>query len=48
MDEENTYLGLFYQNKEAPCYDDYGASNLGFTIEEKEKGLNHELDKYAI
>ena len=48
MDEENTYLGLFYQNKKAPRYNDWGASNLGFTIEEKVKGLNHELDKYAI
>ncbi len=48
MEDDIIYLGLFYQNKNAPCYDDYGASNLGFTIEQKEAVLNAEFDKYAI
>jgi 2-oxoglutarate ferredoxin oxidoreductase subunit beta len=48
LDNEKIYMGLFYQNKNAPCYDDYGASNLGFTVEQKEEALNLELDKYAI
>ncbi|PCJ27172.1 MAG: 2-oxoglutarate oxidoreductase [Flavobacteriales bacterium] len=48
MDTEKVYMGLFYQNKNAPCYDDYGASNIGFTVEQKEEALNMELDKYAI
>ncbi len=48
MDDTKVYMGLFYQNKDAPRYDDYGASNLGFTVEQKEAALNHELDKFAI
>ncbi len=48
MDDTKVYMGLFYQNKNAPRYDDYGASNLGFTVEQKEAALNHELDKFAI
>ena len=47
-DAEYIYLGLFYQNKEAMSYSDYGAHNLGFTVEEKEAALNTEFDKYAI
>lgn len=48
MDSSMVHMGLFYQNKEAPCYDEYGASNLGFTVEQKVEALNHELDRYAI
>ncbi len=48
MDDTKVYMGLFYQNKDAPRYDDYGASNLGFTVEQKEAALNHELDKFAV
>jgi hypothetical protein len=47
-EQEKIYMGLFYQNKNAPCYDDYGASNLGFTVEQKAVALEKELDKYAI
>lgn len=46
--EDYIYLGLFYQNKEAERYDEYGAHNMGFTAEEKEAALNLELDKYAV
>ncbi|MDH5367769.1 MAG: thiamine pyrophosphate-dependent enzyme [Cyclobacteriaceae bacterium] len=42
------YLGLLYQNKDADCYDDYGAHNMGFTAEQKMEVLNEELDKRAI
>jgi 2-oxoglutarate ferredoxin oxidoreductase subunit beta len=45
---DKIYLGLFYRNTEAMCYDDYGASNLGFTVEEKIEALNEELNKYAV
>ncbi len=48
MEDEKVYMGLFYQDKNAPCYDDHGASNLGFTVEQKEEALNVEFDKYAI
>ena len=47
-EQEKIYMGLFYQNKNAPCYDDFGASNLGFTVEQKAVALEKELDKYAI
>jgi 2-oxoglutarate ferredoxin oxidoreductase subunit beta len=47
-DLDKTYIGLFYQNKEAPRYDEIGASNLGFTVEQKEKVLNAAFDRYAI
>lgn len=43
-----SYLGLFYQNKEALRYDLYGAHNLGFTPEEKIAAVNAQLDKYAV
>jgi len=48
MESDKVHMGLFYQDKNAPCYDDYGASNLGFTVEQKEAALNAELDKFAI
>jgi 2-oxoglutarate/2-oxoacid ferredoxin oxidoreductase subunit beta len=48
MDPSKVHMGLFYQDKAAPCYDDYGASNIGFTVEQKQDQLNKELDKYGI
>ncbi len=48
MDDDKICLGLFYKNTNAPRYDLYGASNLGFTVEKKEEVLNAELDRYAI
>jgi len=47
-DSSKIHMGLFYQDKDAPCYDDYGASNIGFTVEQKEAALNAEFDKFAI
>jgi 2-oxoglutarate/2-oxoacid ferredoxin oxidoreductase subunit beta len=47
-DPRFTYLGLFYQDKEAPRYDLYGASNLGFPVDRKIDAINKELDKFAI
>ena len=47
-EQNKIYMGLFYQNKKAPCYNDHGASNMGFTVEQKAKALEMELDKYAI
>lgn len=40
-------VGLFYQNTANPCYDDYGAHNLGMTVAEKAKGINELLDTYV-
>ncbi len=48
MDAEKIYMGLFYQDKNAPRYDLYGAANLGTTVEQKEAVLNAEFDKHAI
>lgn len=41
-------IGLFYQNKEAYRYDEYGAYNMGMTNEERIAGINKHLDKYAV
>ena len=48
MDTDKIYMGLFYQDNKAPRYDEYGASNLGFTVQQKMDALNKELDKYAV
>jgi 2-oxoglutarate ferredoxin oxidoreductase subunit beta len=47
-DKKYNYLGLFYQNKNAVRYDEFGAQNLGFTVEQKKAALNVELDKFAV
>ena len=46
--KDKIHLGLFYKNPDAPCYNDYGASNIGFTVEQKMEALNNELDRFAI
>jgi len=48
MQTDKIHMGLFYQNKSAARYDDFGASNLGYTVEQKVEALNSELDKYTI
>ena len=48
MDVDKVYMGLFFQDKNAPRYDQYGAANIGFTVEQKEEVLSAEFDKYAI
>ncbi len=48
MDKSKVFMGLFYQNKKAPRYDVHGASNLEYTVEQKEDVLSKEFDKYAI
>jgi 2-oxoglutarate/2-oxoacid ferredoxin oxidoreductase subunit beta len=48
QESDRIYLGLIYQNAENPCYDDYGAHNLGFTVDEKEAALDAEFDKYSV
>ncbi len=47
-DEENSYIGLFYQNLNAIRYDQYGAHNMGKSPEEKMEAINRHLDKYAV
>jgi 2-oxoglutarate ferredoxin oxidoreductase subunit beta len=41
-------VGLFYQSTESPCYDDYGAHNLGMPVAEKTRALEGLLDNYTI
>ena len=46
--DDSLPIGLFYQNKEAERYDEYGAHNLHMPIKERLSGLNALLDRYAI
>ena len=41
-------IGLFYQNKEAQRYDEYGAHNLNMPVKQRLNALNEMLDRYAI
>lgn len=41
-------IGLFYQNINNPRYDEYGAHNLGMSVEEKKNGIMSLLDHYTI
>ena len=41
-------IGLFYQNKEAERYDEYGAHNINMPVKERLEGFNTLLDRYAI
>jgi 2-oxoglutarate ferredoxin oxidoreductase subunit beta len=46
--KETTPIGLFYQNKTASRYDEYGAHNLGISVEDRMAAVNSAMDKYAI
>ena len=46
--KETTPIGLFYQNKNAIRYDEYGAHNLGISVEERIGAINTLMDRYAI
>lgn len=48
MDDDNIYVGIFYKDPDAFHYEDVGASNLGYSVEEKSKVLNAVFDHYAI
>ena len=41
-------IGLFYQNKEAERYDEYGAHNLNMPVKQRLEAFNSLLDRYAI
>lgn len=43
-----TPIGLFYQNKNASRYDEYGAHNLGISVEDRMKAIHSQMDRYAI
>lgn len=45
---ETVPIGLFYQNAEAYRYDEYGASNLGISDNDRLKAINHLMDRYAV
>jgi 2-oxoglutarate ferredoxin oxidoreductase subunit beta len=48
LEDGSLPIGLFYQNKEAETYDEYGAHNLNMPVNQRLDGLNEQLDKYAI
>lgn len=41
-------IGIFYQNKDAPCYDDYAVMGMDMTGDDKVNAFNAELDKFAV
>ncbi|TNE63142.1 MAG: 2-oxoglutarate oxidoreductase [Bacteroidetes bacterium] len=45
---EISYLGLFYQNKDALRYDLYGAHNINYTPEQKITAINQAMERYVI
>jgi len=45
---KTTPIGLFYQNKQASRYDEYGAHNLGISVEDRMSAINKLMDKYAV
>ncbi len=47
-ESEEVHLGLFYQDKNAPKYDQYGAHNLGFGVDQRMAAINAELDRFAV
>ncbi len=47
-DNNQTYVGLFYRNEKCSRYDEYGAHNLGFSVDDKIKSLNTIFDKFAV
>ena len=46
--KETTPIGLFYQNKDASRYDEYGAHNLNTSVEDRIAAVNALMDRYAI
>lgn len=44
----STAIGLFYQNKDAYRYDQYGAHNMGMPYDDKVGAINKQLDRYAV
>jgi len=46
--KEKIHLGIFFKDASKETYDEYGAHNLGTTIEQKTTVLNSEFDKYGI
>jgi 2-oxoglutarate ferredoxin oxidoreductase subunit beta len=41
-------VGVLYRNPGCPCYEDFTTVGLGMSVAEKMKGLNRELDKFAV
>ncbi len=46
--KETTPIGLFYQNRHAFRYDQYGAHNLGISSEHRLEAIHHLMDRFAI
>jgi len=46
--KETTPIGLFYQDKNASRYDEYGAHNLGISVEDRIGAINSLMDRYAV
>ncbi len=41
-------IGLFYQNRDRPCYEDYSSRGHDVTVQQKLDGLEAEFDRFAI
>ncbi len=41
-------VGLLYQNRDLPCYDDLSSVGIDITDEQKIKGVNEALDQFAV
>lgn len=46
--KETTPIGLFYQNRNAMRYDEYGAHNLGISTNDRITAINNLMDRFAV
>lgn len=46
--KETTPIGLFYQNRTANKYDEYGAHNLGISTENRIEAIENLMDRFAV
>jgi 2-oxoglutarate ferredoxin oxidoreductase subunit beta len=45
---DKLYIGLFYHNPNAPCYEEFTYQGLDMSDDDKIRALNRELDKFAV
>jgi 2-oxoglutarate ferredoxin oxidoreductase subunit beta len=46
--EDRIPIGLFYQNEDAPCYDDITTVGMHLPVEDKIAGIEAEFDRFAV
>jgi 2-oxoglutarate/2-oxoacid ferredoxin oxidoreductase subunit beta len=47
-DTERMAIGLFYRNPSAPCYEGYTEAGMEMGTDEKVRGIEKELDRFAV